>query len=92
MRRVTTLGTLSGAPDGVVILTAHGRVMQHKAPYWKSPGSMTDYTPIVDWLPAIVLHEPTYIDCTCEVMEETPYNRPIARRIPTPDCPKHWHN
>lgn len=57
-RTITTIGGLGGEADGVTILTAHGKVMQRVGRYWATPYRLVEFTPIIDWLPATVLHEP----------------------------------
>jgi hypothetical protein len=57
----TTIGTLPNRP-GSVILTDHGKVMvlmpgMYSQHHWQTPNSLAWWSPIVDWLPATVLHE-----------------------------------
>ncbi|MFT4471406.1 hypothetical protein ACMX2H_16000 [Arthrobacter sulfonylureivorans] len=57
--QVTSIGELSGLATGAVIWTAHGHVMEHQGDvtlgtFWATPGSLTMYQPLVEWLPAYV--------------------------------------
>jgi hypothetical protein len=57
-RTITTIGNLAGEPDGTVIRTAHGKTMELLRGHWQTPDSKVWWSPLIDWLPATVLHEP----------------------------------
>lgn len=57
-RRAWSLGNLPHK-DGTVIRTAHGKTLERIGGRWLAPDSKTYWAPIVEWLPATVLYEPT---------------------------------
>lgn len=62
LRQITTIGDLAGLSDGVIIHTAHGKTMELINGHWQTPNSMAWWSPIVDWLPALVLYSPVVSD------------------------------
>lgn len=59
---MTTIGDLAGLPKGTRIATNHNKLLILDdfagGHYWFEDGELTPYSPIVDWLPVIVLPPP----------------------------------
>jgi hypothetical protein len=59
---ITSLGDMAGLPPGTRIATNHNKLLvldvflhSSRELAWFEEGELTPYTPIVDWLPVIVL-------------------------------------
>jgi hypothetical protein len=57
-----TIGELAGLPLHTRIATNHGKLLRldegYGSQYWFEEGELTPYSPIVDWLPALILPAP----------------------------------
>ena len=66
LRVIRTIGDLSGLPLGTRIATNHNKLLVLDtfagSPWWFEEAGLQPYTPLVDWLPVIVL--PPVVDRT----------------------------
>ncbi|MGN7250093.1 hypothetical protein [Arthrobacter sp. SAFR-014] len=55
-RTIHSIGAIT-AKEGMVVATAHGKVMVYINGHWQTPNSLAWWQPQVDWLPLTVLRE-----------------------------------